>query len=66
MATSSTRSSSNVRGTDTTPLRSNCQLTAPGSAIDPPFLEKMLRISAPVRFRLSERHSTMTATPSGA
>ncbi len=49
-----------------TPLRSNCQLTAPGSAMEPPFLLKRLRISAPVRLRLSVRHSTITATPAGA
>ena len=49
-----------------TPLRSNCHDTAPGSAMDPPFLEKMERMSAPVRLRLSVRHSTMTATPLGA
>ena len=66
ITTSSTRSSSKVRGTVITPLRSNCQLTAPGSAIDPPFLLKTLRTSAPVRLRLSDRHSTITATPSGA
>ena len=66
MATSRMRSSSNVRGTAMMPFRSNCQLTAPGSAMEPPFLENRLRISAPVRLRLSERHSTMTATPSGA
>ena len=66
IATSRTRSSSWARGRGTAPLRSNCQLTAPGSAIDPPFLEKRLRISAPVRLRLSVRHSTITATPSGA
>ena len=66
MTTSRTFSSSSDRGTAMTPLRSNCQLTAPGSAMVPPFLLKTLRISAPVRFRLSDRHSTMTATPSGA
>ena len=49
-----------------TPLRSNCQPTAPGSAMEPPLLVKRLRISAPVRLRLSVRHSTMTATPPGA
>ncbi len=66
MATSRTRSSSELWGTAMTPLRSNCQLTAPGSAMVPPFLLKRFRISAPVRLRLSDRHSTITATPSGA
>jgi hypothetical protein len=50
----------------TTPLRLNCQLTAPGSAIDPPFFVKMVRTSAPVRLRLSDNTSTITATPFGA
>ena len=50
----------------TWPLRSNCQATAPGSAIEPPFFEKMLRTSAPVRLRLSVSTSTITATPPGA
>ncbi len=66
MTTSNTRSSSNREGTAITPLRSNCQLTAPGSAMAPPFLLKTFLISAPVRLRLSDRHSTITATPSGA
>jgi hypothetical protein len=48
------------------PFRSNCQATAPGSAVDPPFLEKILRTSAPVRLRLSVSTSTITATPPGA
>ena len=59
-------SSSVARGIATTPLRSNCQATAPGSAIEPPLRENTARISAPVRLRLSVRHSTMTATPEGA
>ncbi len=53
-------------GTRITPLRSNCQATAPGSAMDPPFLEKMARMSEPVRLRLSVRVSMITATPDGA
>ena len=48
------------------PLRSNCQATAPGSAIEPPNLVKMLRTSAPVRLRLSVSTSMSTATPPGA
>ncbi len=59
-------SSSSVRASSMSPFRSNCQATAPGSAIDPPFLEKMFRTSAPVRFRLSDSVSTMMATPAGA
>ena len=47
------------------PLRSNCHETAPGSASEPPLRLKMFLISAPVRLRLSVRHSTMTATPFG-
>ena len=54
-----------IRGTTISPLRSNCQATAPGSAIDPPRLEKMLRRSEPVRFRLSVSTSISTATPAG-
>ena len=50
----------------TTPLRSNCHDTAPGSAIDPPLFEKIDRTSAPVRLRLSVSTSTITATPLGA
>ena len=53
-------------GTITTPLRSNCHETAPGSAIEPPLRENSDRISDPVRFRLSVRHSTIIATPEGA
>ena len=53
-------------GTMTTPLRSNCQETAPGSDIEPPLREKSDRTSDPVRLRLSVRHSTMSATPEGA
>ena len=61
------RSSSDVlRSTRITPLRSNCHATAPGSAIEPPCLEKMWRMSAAARLRLSVSTSTNTATPSGA
>ena len=49
-----------------TPLRSNCHATAPGSAIEPPIFEKMVRTSAPVRLRLSVSTSMSTATPPGA
>ena len=59
-------SSSTEPGTSTIPLRSNCQATAPGSASDPPSLENVERISAPVRLRLSVSASTYTATPLGA
>jgi hypothetical protein len=59
-------SSSSVLGSSIWPLRANCHDTAPGSAVDPPLREKRLRTSAPVRLRLSVRHSTMTATPPGA
>ncbi len=52
-------------GSTITPLRSNCHATAPGSAIEPPSFENMVRTSAPVRLRLSVRHSTKTATPDG-
>ncbi len=65
MAISMTLSSSWSRGTLTMPLRSNCQPTAPGSAMLPPFLLKRLRISEPVRLRLSLSVSTMIATPAG-
>ena len=65
MAISITLSSSLSRPTVTIPLRSNCQLTAPGSAMFPPLRLKTLRISAPVRLRLSLSVSTMMATPSG-
>ena len=41
-----------------TPLRSNCHATEPGSAIEPPSLEKIVRISGPVRLRLSVSAST--------
>ena len=47
------------------PLRSNCQLTEPGSAMLPPFRLKRLRTSEPVRLRLSLNVSTMMATPAG-
>ncbi len=50
----------------TWPFRSNCHATAPGSEVEPPFFEKMLRISAPVRLRLSVSTSTITATAPGA
>ena len=50
----------------TTPLRSNCQATAPGSAIEPPLLVNTVRISEPVRLRLSVSTSMSTATPPGA
>ena len=65
MAISMTLSSSLSRLTVTMPLRSNCQPTAPGSAMLPPLRLKRLRISAPVRLRLSLRVSTMMATPPG-
>src|SRR5262245_2276759 len=65
-AVSINSSSSADRGTRMVPLRSNCHATAPGSAIEPPFLEKMLRTSAPARLRLSVSTSTITATPPGA
>ena len=41
-----------------TPLRSNCQLTAPGSASEPPLRENAFFTSEPVRFRLSVSVST--------
>ena len=41
-ATSMRSSSLTDLGRITTPLRSNCQATAPGSAIEPPFLEKIV------------------------
>ena len=34
-------------GSTKIPLRSNCQATAPGSAMDPPCFENMARMSAP-------------------
>ena len=52
--------------TTITPRLANCQPTAPGSAIEPPSLEKMLRTSAPVRLRLSVSTSMSSATPPGA
>ena len=58
MAASIRSSSPTDDGTITTPLRSNCQATAPGSASDPPALVKTDRISAPVRLRLSVSAST--------
>ena len=61
-----TSSSSTERGTLMTPLRSNCQATAPGSAIEPPAFFMTERISAPMRLRLSVRTSMSTATPFGA
>ena len=51
-------SSSTDFGSTTTPLRSNCQATAPGSAIEPPSFEKVERMSGPVRLRLSVSAST--------
>ena len=65
-ARSISSSSSAERSASTTPLRSNCQATAPGSAMEPPALVKALRISEPVRLRLSVSTSTSTATPPGA
>ena len=65
MAISMTLSSSLSRPTVTIPLRSNCQRPAPGSAMLPPLRLKRLRISAPVRLRLSLSVSTMMATPPG-
>src|SRR5215207_7859311 len=65
-AVSISSSSSVARATRMWPFRSNCQATAPGSAIEPPFFEKALRTSDPVRFRLSVSTSTSTATPPGA
>ena len=47
-------------------LRLNCQPTAPGSAMLPPSLEKIVRMLAPVRLRLSVSVSTIIATPPGA
>ena len=41
-----------------TPLRSNCQLTAPGSASEPPLRVKTFLTSEPVRLRLSVSVST--------
>ena len=49
-----------------TPLRENCQPTAPGSAMEPPNLEKARRTSEAVRLRLSVSTSTNIATPPGA
>ena len=51
-------SSSTDDGTRISPLRWNCHATAPGSAMEPPILEKMVRTSGPVRLRLSVRAST--------
>src|SRR5262245_53693656 len=65
-AVSISSSSSTERGTMIWPVRANCQATAPGSEIDPPFLVKMFRTAAPVRLRLSVSTSTMTATEPGA
>ena len=61
-----TSSSPAEPGSTTTPRRLNCHDTAPGSAIDPPVLEKIERMSEPVRLRLSVSTSTMIATPPGA
>ena len=49
-----------------TPLRLNCQPTAPGSANDPPSFENTLRTSALVRLRLSVSTSMSSPTPPGA
>ena len=49
-----------------TPLRLNCQLTAPGSANEPPSFENTLRTSALDRLRLSVSTSMSSATPPGA
>ena len=59
-------SSSTELGTVTTPLRSNCQATAPGSAIEPPFFLSAVRMSEPLRLRLSVSTSIRMATPLGA
>jgi hypothetical protein len=61
-----TSSSSTDRGTETMPLRSNCQATAPGSATDPPFFFMTDRTSEPMRLRLSVSTSMSSATPLGA
>ena len=61
-----TSSSDAAPEASTTPFHENCQATAPGSAIEPPFFEKMLRTSEAVRLRLSVSTSTSTATPPGA
>src|SRR5205085_10531321 len=66
-ATASVSSSSSADlSTSTTPLRSNCHDTAPGSANEPPLRLKMFLISADVRFRLSVSACTITATPLAA
>ena len=49
--------------TMSTPLVSNMYDTQPLVPIEPPCLSKMWRTSEAVRFLLSVRHSTMTATP---
>ena len=51
-------SSSTDRSKITTPLRSNCQATAPGSASDPPLRVNSARTSELVRLRLSVSVST--------
>ena len=57
-AASISSSSSTVRSKMTTPLRSNCQATAPGSASDPPLRVNSARTSELVRLRLSVSVST--------
>ncbi len=49
----------------TSPARSNMKETEPVSPMLPPFLLKIARMSAAVRFRLSVIASTMMATPPG-
>ena len=65
-AASITSSSLTDPGTVMMPLRSNCQATAPGSAMDPPFFLSAVRTSEPVRLRLSVSTSIRMATPWGA
>ena len=62
------RSSSEILSASTrmTPLRSNIQATAPEAPMLPLYFSKVCRISGAVRFRLSVRQRTMTATPPGA
>jgi len=52
--------------TEMMPLRSNIHATAPEAPILPPNFSNVCRISGPVRFRLSVKTLTMTATPPGA
>ena len=65
-AASSSASSSAPPSTMTIPRRANCQLTAPGSASDPPRRVNTPLISEPVRLRLSVSTSMSRATPPGA